>query len=75
MNMKRRAVIGAWIFLIVSVTFAGIAAGSFIRGVSQRDGTLDAGRGQIALVSAAIAIAFGVLGAAVPLSVREWESP
>jgi hypothetical protein len=72
MNMKRKAVIGAWIFMIVAVTFAGIAAVNFLRGVSQRDGTLDAGRAQIALVSATIGIAFGLLAVAVPLSCREW---
>jgi hypothetical protein len=71
MNMKRRGQIGSWILMIAAVTFAGIAAVNFFRGVDQGAGTIDAGRAQIAQVSATIGVAFALVAVAIGVTFRD----
>ena len=71
MDMKRRGKFGAWILIIVAVTFAGIAAVNFFRGLNQGSGMIDAGRAQIAQVSATIGVAFALVAVAIAASFRD----
>ena len=73
MNMQRRARVGSAIFIIVGVTFAGIAAVHFAVGHlgSFNSSLIDAAQAQSVQAAATIGIAFALLAVAVSAAFRQ----
>jgi hypothetical protein len=72
MDLQRRARVGSAIFMIVGITFAGIAAMHFVAGHlgSFDSGLIDAGQAQSAQVAATIAVVFALLAVAISAAFR-----